>query len=536
MNAPFAALAWEYMRRARRNFLMALAWMAVTTLWLGSVFLDETRAGGTSAKGLALITFTQLLIAICLLVPAQVEQRGKDNPMMPARWKLLPVSTPFLVTAQTVFGVTAMLVLFALVNFPITGWVFGLWLPWQIAMFYATVMVVAQALAWGMGGFVLGRLLAVGLVGSLLFGFFTDLIWWAALHDQLSARPQVTMAVLIAAAFGLSLLGVGLDRRGIRWPGMGAVCDGLIRRFRPRQDAGLRPFSSGQAAQFWLEWRTRGIHLPLVAGLLGLFIVVTRWFVGPATETDTLFFALFYWCFPLVSYGVGLTAAGTWRGKRVRRDLGGFAAAQPLDTSEMGSALLRVSLGSVVVSVTILAFCCVAAVDLVARNIGLSGADTGGRILTVSGIVAAVACVTWLLYMLGLATAITGRGWVAGMTGFAVLAVPVALLIASVWIGKYHERLGHLVAQSSGAWLATAAVAGLIAVYGTALRLRLVRIPASVAAGLVAAGLSVTVARMLFRLDPDAGILGLTLSISAAALIVLPFASIPTALHWNRHR
>jgi hypothetical protein len=539
MNGPFTALAWEYFRRAGRNFLLAAFWMTAGTLFFGYLFHRIGASEMLRERGILFILLMQVTVAVPLLAAAQVEQRGKDNPMMPARWYRLPVSTPWLVGVQMLFGTAAILLLCLLVNIAITGMVFGLWFPWQMPLFFVTALVVALAFAWGLGGFVLARLLAAGMAAALLVDFFFDLLRWLLQEPRPRQHPELTMLALIALALAGTLLGVLLDRRGVRWPGVRPAYDALTRRIAASRPA-PRPFASPAEAQFWYEWHTRGMALPLVALLMGVVGIGLRAAAPGEHEVIYVVAALFTWCFTLISYFVGFVAAGAWRDGRVQLQLPSFVAARPLTTGELSAAVLRACTASVLASTGILAVCYLVALgpDGLRELYMTAGvARAGGLVhmVAIAGVVVLVAFGSWVMFMLGMTSAATGRRWVGGAVGGLLFLLPILMIIASQSPPFAGTRAGAVLEYGIIVCPTVLASVGCVALHLLARRLRLISARTVLAS---ACGAVVACGALLTLLLPSnwPPIVAICFAVALAALVVKPFAGMPAALHWNRHR
>ena len=520
--------------------MLAAFWMSAGTLFFGYLFHRIGAPEMLRERGVVFILLMQAMVAVPLLAAAQVEQRGKDNPMMPARWYRLPVSTVWLVGTQMLFGAAAMVFLWFLVNIPVTGAVFGLWLPWQVPLFFVAVLAVTQAFAWGMGGFVFVRLIAAGITVALIVDFFFDFLKWLLRDPRPSQHPEVTMIALVALAFVMALAGVSLDRRGVRWQGLRPAYDALTRRIASRRPATARPFSSAAAAQFWYEWRTRGTALPLVALLMGMLAIALRWFAPEEHEVIYLVAALVTWCFTLVSYFVGFVAAGAWRDGSVRIELPSFVGARPMATGVLGSAVLRACTASVLASTALLSACCLAALgpgglrELYMTS-GLAHAGGLAHMLAIAGVIAAVACGSWVMFMLGMTGAATGRRWVGGVVGGLLFLLPILMLIASNCWGLAGTRARAVLEYGVIVVPAVLASVGCVALYVAACRLQLVSTRAVLL--LVMAAALICGAFLVLLLPSNwPQIVSVCFSVTVAALAVQPFAGVPAALHWNRHR
>jgi hypothetical protein len=344
--------------------------------------------------------------------------------------------------------------------------------------------------------------------------------------------------LVIAAAYGVAVAGVGACRRG-DWP---RERDGARVSFSSSGPSA--PFPSPERAQLWLEWRQNGALLPGYTGLmLAILVLAAVSGIAPEEFWPFLGFLAALPAFVASVVGPGLAKSGFWA-----RDLelSGFVATRPLADAAIARARLQVlGLGVVLVWLMVLA---VAPfwVDLSGHGHQLTELWHALRhrvdpatLWAGAALLGAIwLALPWMVGGLGLSVALTGRAAAirAVVAGGMMLAAAVAGGL--FWLARHPEAFPIALrllpwAEWSGAVLVAGASA---AACGACFRRGLLAGRAIRAAAAWAAGLLVLAAVPAWVTGWPLGHHLMALGVSAVALGLLPLATAPLALAWNRHR
>lgn len=360
----------------------------------------------------------------------------------------------------------------------------------------------------------------------------------------------LTLGIAGAASFAATVAVVARDRCGEQLPR-------LIRRdqvqqivdlWNRRTMARLPSLSSAMQAQLWYEWRMKGVLLPLIVlTILGFAagIVLLRLLVEGEFEWRDLHEgliaggALLSLVAALTGLAVGLSTGAAFRNHNpTLRDLtwvegsdqmGHFLATRPLTNQAFSRAILQTAAQSVVIAWGIwsVAFWASALNAMWLQHspdwILPPRAGLWYLMLTLLGPWAALTNV---------ATAIlSGRGarFIYVWIGLLFVGVLMTLVAEACLTAQTREWLGRMVvAAVSGAILV-----GTVAAFVLAKRRHLAehRVVLCSAIGWL---LMAVVAYLLRPAELPLDVLPVIAA--AAALVVLPFATAPLAIAWNRHR
>jgi hypothetical protein len=347
---------------------------------------------------------------------------------------------------------------------------------------------------------------------------------------------------LLPLAYVVALAGVTRERRGGGWGW--AWLRQRWEAFGARRPA--RTFAGPAPAQSWMEWRQKGMLLPLAMGAFLLVLLANTQtaalearhvVIGLATVAALPPFLAF-----LVGFGMGKTSfwAGDLR-------LSAFLATRPLTDAALAAAKLKAAARTAALTWLV-------ALPLTAAWVARSGRD---EVLTqgwqwlvaeygdagawaVAGLaVAAIVFLTWMQLVAGMALALTGRP--AAVNAF--VGIYLAFAGALTWLGVwtvYHPDFYDTLLTALW-WLAGAAALGKLLALAWAVRamrregLLRGRVQFGLAAAwLAAAGCVAALVWLLLgnRQAPAALIaVGVVLTFPLTRLIGLPLA-----VAWNRHR
>ena len=272
--------------RHRRGFggLLALALVGAGVFQIAAPHFSHGEgwdAVGYLSMGLSLF----LTFAFCGFTESDRRARFEGYP---SRLFTLPVKTRTLVGAPILFGVTAVLSVYAVWSQFVLPRM-GRELPWLWPSGYlAAGMLCHQSLLWALARFRVARLFALGLGGALLSScwivfreeYARDVLAGVSIGGIPARRALgVILGLIAAGALVVAYRAVESDRRGRGREGRGWrrwlewVLDALPR--------GERRFSSPGGAQLWWEWRRHGVTFPAITTVVLLAIMVPAIFAGP---------------------------------------------------------------------------------------------------------------------------------------------------------------------------------------------------------------------------------------------------------------
>jgi hypothetical protein len=288
------------------------------------------------------------------------------------------------------------------------------------------------------------------------------------------------------------------------------------------------PFRSLRAAQFWLEWRSKGHYIPwTIAGIVGcLWLCFGLLDFAAHQVRDTLggLTGVLFCTAPFLGVYLGSSAGGF--------DMKSFAATRPVPDRDLATAVLRnvaAVLGSsaAVWGIGILVSIVVWSPE--DRNELLGAMQRsfhgGGIIQDVLPFVLLLTTV-WTMLSLGASLGLTRR-WFVCCAGCGLPPALFALFLALAWFPR--EVQGVLLAG-----VVAAAVGGILFAFGAAWSRGLISIRVVLAC---VAGYALLLAWGLLCQPPGA-MPGSQLFVFVCLIAVpfAPFALAPLAAAWNRHR
>lgn len=322
-------------------------------------------------------------------------------------------------------------------------------------------------------------------------------------------------------------------------------------RISTMRSGDLRPFGSARQAQLWYEWRSKGIALPIATGIIIAFgtavILVRMVALGNVSETlkesqEAVVGAGFV--LPMVAGLSGLLLGTTFSGiqgrdhKSTIRDLnvegqfdrmGNFLATRPMTNTTYAGIILRTAVKS-----TALSWCLWAVVLTLAAVLGMLAGVTSEPFAKIAGkfwYLCGTLFAIWIAITAVASTVLTGRFPVFAVT-FTIgifVAVFLMLLTENYATQQLKSQLSLLVPLG----IAIVALAGTAVAFIAASR-------RSVVTGTLAwrCGIAWLLLNSVALMLKPTGLtfVAYPLLLAFTALVILPFATTPLAITWNRHR
>jgi hypothetical protein len=363
----------------------------------------------------------------------------------------------------------------------------------------------------------------------------------------------MTLLIVIGVSYCWTVAAVARERCGEQMPSL-KLWKWLTQtweKIHNRNSVNLQPFSSLMEAQLWYEWRCKGVALPIIVSVLLVFsgtIVLARFVVlgGLQTHLQDLHEGLLAGgsLLPLAAALAGILLGSTSSGNRTRhhnstiRDLdlqngfdqmGHFLATRPVSNSAYAGAILRTAVKSVGISWALW----VAAVGGAILLAGITGAmpqhilpppmETWFLPFTLLG--------AWI-GITSVATAVLS-GRAAVFAAILVLVLPGGILATNLAQQFASPELRIQLVNILSFVVALGIIGGTVSAFVQAGIRCLVR--TSLVFGLCVTWL--TIAVLAWVLGPsDLRVTAVPSIVAFAALVVLPFATTPLAIAWNRHR
>lgn len=386
--------------------------------------------------------------------------------------------------------------------------------------------------------------------GSRHGGWFqTPQHYWT----DVTASDIFVMIAIVVVCYLLTVRAIANDRCGEHfqplslWKWIERMWD----KFTELRTGNSSPFRSSQQAQLWYEWRSKGIALPLATGIMivfgaGVFLIHVI-ALGNVSVTlretqEAVIGAGFL--LPLVAGLSGLLLGTTFSGIQSRdhkstiRDLntegqfdrmGSFLATRPMTNTWYAGIILRTAVRSAALS-----WCLWALVLFLAAVTGMQAgvmSDKFASIVRHSWYLCGTLLAVWIGITAVASTVLTGRFPVFAAT-FTICVFIVALLMMLTQ-NYATPQLKSLLSLLVPIALAMIVLAGTGVAFLTAVRRSILTHALAWRCGI--AWLSLNGLALLLK----PAVLGLSaypLMLAFTALVVLPFATTPLAIAWNRHR
>ncbi len=535
MRSLEVTLAVDYARRGAIAIPLALLTMIALPLWIYALLGTEGKLDPTSREAVIM----HVTLTLCMGFGAAVAVFQAHGKL--ARFYVRPISVARLVTLQMALGmltIAAMYICSAAI-FNLQG------LHWPLlgpALFLATTLACALAAIWTFEGTTIGQLIGCTATSVPLVIWFnrcygaTIMGDWQSMWSAPTGGEALTLAGISAAAYLTAIASVQRTRRGELWE------FATLRAWWERQIAGLHAapqFRSPMAAQAWCQWRQTFGALPIcLIVLFMLFMLAFRLFGLVPTTTMLEVMALLplttlTLLLPMV-FGLMLGncgGVGTWRG------MSHVLATRPVTDTFIALALLR-NCAQVLLGAWGTWFVCL---SIVAGLLSLSGNRTevlqalfptsfNNDLRSVLPIVV-LPLLSWTFTTIMATLIATGRPWLS-------VLVLVSIFCPTVWFVASRETyspatfawLVHSWLLLSGSFYLGVTTWAFIA----ALRQRLIGSRLVVPAAL--AWLLASAALILYPGQSSHDASWIYHSIGLFALAIFPFAAMPLAVRWNRHR
>lgn len=535
MRSVELALAGDYLRRGAIIFPLVLLAMIALPLWLLSL-LDPTRVLGPGTREAVVLHVTLTMVIGFGASVAVFHAHGRLT-----RFFIRPISAARLVTCQmglamaTVAGmyvITASIVNVTGAQWPVIG-------P---ALYLATSIACALAAIWCLEGNMLSQLFGCCATTVPLFIWFsrrysaTIMGDWETMWLQPSAGEALTLGAISATAYSLSIRGVAHTRRGDVWD-FAALQAWLENLFGGNSAA--PHFSSAWRAQVWCEAREKMVYAPASLMLLGMLLALIAWLSVYMETAEFLNFTLIMpvvgmtTAMPLV-YGILVGNCAQEKRPGMRHFLG----TRPVPDQFLAAAMLRTA-ATALVSSWCMWLAGVAAVMALAWLAGHQDA-VGKALLPESTtaanallIIAGVPFLSWTITTVLASLIATGRTSLV----VAVISSTIAAWLSFGILKAYAPP--HVFDFLLHSWLITSGVLALIGTgwaYVVATRRGLLAANVSLAA--LAVWLGLAGACLYFARFPREAVplIWFVHILGVLALGILPFAAMPLAVRWNRHR
>jgi hypothetical protein len=527
MRSIPAAMTWEILRRGCWLLLLAI----LTAMAFPAMLLTALRHDGLvdmHDKSMLIMQIVMLQFGMFIFGAMLYGAQGKVSQLY-----AYPVRTSELV-AWRLLPVMALIALEVVVSVGVLNLIFGVqWPIWGPAIFAAAAIAAVMAVAWLTEKSVGWMIVGLTVVGSVLGLWFRSRygptfsdpthVW-----EQLTPGEVFTMLAAAAASYWVAVLAVARNRCGDPPLSLGLLA-WLEKRFdlSPTDNARL---ATPLQAQCWIEWRRKGWAMPFAAVVLLLCGLITWYFASRNAEDlyqGILLGGQAMWMLSFIG-GILLGHVGPDEGNPI---MGNFMATRPMSDADMGRAVLRTATKTLLLTWAIWGVACliVCGCLLAVGARGAMKAPDGWNWwfvpATLLGCWGGIGVLMPLL-LLGSSRFLITLG----------IALPAALIATSL-ISKFflsreqQQQLEHALA----AIVAVGVVIIGVWVYVAAHRSRLIQAPTVLAAATIWLTSTVVLAVQL----PASAIphwIGYLLIAAAAALVVMPMASVPLALSWNRHR
>jgi hypothetical protein len=531
MHSPEVALARDFVRRGAAVVPVTLAAMIALPAWIWLMLGRDGALSAISREGVGL-HFTLTLFMGFGAAVAIIQALGQLS-----RFFVRPISATRLVTIQMVLAMGTIAVMYL-----IAGSLLNLGgMHWPLlgpALFLATAIACGLAAIWCFEGSIFNQLMACTLVCVPLVAWFSRCYGavvfgdWQAMWSSPSALEVLTMAGASLVAYGVAIRGVARIRHGQVWNF--AALSAWFDRQRSRQTPPTA-YASPWAAQLDFESRKLRYAPAVLALCLALFVLLRL--VGLITTSTMLELVI---AFPLVGLVFLLPLVfGVLLGNRsVNKHsalLSPFLGTLPVTDQFLAAAMLRNCAQTLAANWGTLLLCHA----VIFGAMWLAGApihyfpdwDTVRQRLFEIVLWLLFPAISWIVLTSMATTIATGRAWVC--------------IVVVSWI-LFWTMLVFVVGQSLDApqaepliqaWFGAGAVQFLaitVSLYFLAYRRRLVSTRTIFIALVVWLAMGVVVLSVITRhhwFD-----LATWHTIAFLSLAVMPFAGLPLAVRWNRHR
>jgi hypothetical protein len=540
--AAAQALLWEFCRRGWWRILNAqMAILGVSVI----VYSSLLRSGPLDPEAGRTLHFVLLWILFVASGGAALAAQGEA-----ARLYRLPLSNRVLATVTMFPGLVCVAATFAITAGLLNG-LYGV--GWPIlgpSLFLAAALGAIQSATRVAGPrrltqFVVWCFVAIlfehwlrGRYGGGSF-LLPKTMWTTVTFSE-----WLTMGSVIGVEFLITAQGIARERRGDRALLSMIPTRAVLRGRKAGRE--LPRFRSAGAAQFWFEWKQKGLILPGTFAAFAIFMIMGYLL----NRFDNGEYELLHAC---MGYGVGLgpiaIVAGLVLGHvdlpQANAECGSWLATRPMTATALSAALLEVEAASLLITWGLWVAGMIAATGLLYFHQGSEPVldlwtDHGkfAHELATLGywypvlLIGICLIAAWIPLALATALVLTGRQ--------RLLVAFVSGCIPALLFGLYlaSARAEGRVIVPDGIWkFLIGGTAGFATVFGfaTARRRGLIGWPtcgAALAGWLALCGLAGSVSFLVGSLNSTSQVL----TAGVLALPLAPLAIGPLALSWNRHR
>jgi|GEM_PF-4966918 len=530
MRSVEVALASDYARRGLWIIPVVLLSITALPLWLYAAF----RHDGGIQPGMREAVVLHVTLTLVMGAGAAISVFQAHGKL--ARHFRLPISSARLVACQMGLGMLTVVAMYVIaagtLNLGGNGWpVVG---P---AMFLAASLACSLAVIWSLEGSIVAQL--IGMLATT----FPLIVWfnrnygarimgdWQHMWSQPTAGDALALGGLSLVAYGAAVLGVSRVRRGdtfdfsllIRW------WEQLFENALP-----VSSFHGPHAAQGWFEWRQKLTAVPAILMAAFQLLMLALWANGymetkPLLGSQAFPLMILVVVMPLV-FGLVTGICSQESGKPSMRYL---IATRPVTDTLLAFAILRNCLLGLLMSwgTWLASFGMIVAVAWWAdpRELLLDW-PLGLTVNNVAAVGSFYLLVSWTITTLMATLVATGRAWliVAATIVLFGLIMLFSLLKQIIPPAQFEVLFRGWLLLSGGLFLGGTIVAFAVAFARRLISLR-VLLP-SLAFWLLA------VAVLIYSSPSMQDPAFLWQCCGFLSLSVAPFAAMPLAIHFNRHR
>jgi len=346
MYSIVKAMTWEFARRCCWWILiaiLAIVGMVALRSWALSLVGGSIEEWARDPEGRCLIFPIGFVASFLAVFPALCDApRGFCH-----RLYTKPVPTWFSVGWKMLLGMLTS-ALICLASTSSCNWLveaeFALVGP---SVFFATGLAVGVAGIWSLTDFRLWKM-AVWAAGAIsLTIWFSRSYWDGGLWSRPTLGELLTMGVYVLAAYVFAVVSVASDRCGNTrpWPDIQKVYNRVVDLLSMRR----RGFRSALAAQFWAEWRPRGLVMPAIAG--AFIAIPTIGLLASRDNTDDAFQAMLGGALLLGPLFTGIFVGAFVGNRQGSKDsFTTFMATRPVSDSQLAFIVLKAAVASVLVT------------------------------------------------------------------------------------------------------------------------------------------------------------------------------------------
>lgn len=541
MRSIEVALAADYARRGMWIIPVVLLTIIALPMWLFAAFRQDGVLTPATPEAVALHVTLTLVMGFGAAV-AVFQTLGKQ-----ARHFVRPISAARLVSCQMALSVVTIagmyLIAAATLNLGGAGW--PLVGP---ALFLAATLACSLAVIWTLEGAVVAQLIGCIAVTMPLTIWFSRCYGaqsfgdWKQMWRDPTAGEALLLSGLVLAAHGVAIVGVSRVRRGDVWD-FAALRQWWERQFASQSIA--RSFTRPHSAQAWFEWRQKLTVVPaILVGCFLLFMALLWAFdlvqSGELLEVSrTLPLVMLMLIMPMI-FGLMAGNCGQESGKMGMRFV---LATRPVSDTFLALAILRNCVTGLLLTwgTWLVGFMVIAATLTWSGNLTAEMQAVwprGSNIHQLAAVGFFVVLISWTFTSLMATLVAAGRPWLIVSLLAATFGLLLAFALLKQWVAE-----APFEALSSGWFLLSGMfyVGFTASMFVAAVRLQLIgtnSVVSCVIAWLLLSSVALT-AGWLPAFQEGAILwqsIGFLQCIGLVSLSVLPFAAMPLAVRWNRHR